>query len=645
MACVVTRPKWRGELGKLANNLRGDSVSAVVEEAEEVEFGPERAYLVGVHIQGTRDRFGYSTEESLEELARLAATAGLEVVGRAYQQLDSVNPRTYIGTGKLQELQAALLAVGAETIIFDDELTPGQLRNIEKVLGEKVRLCDRTALILDIFSQRAATKEGQLQALTLPPKWRGELGKLANNLRGDSVSAVVEEAEEVEFGPERAYLVGVHIKGTRDRFGYSTEESLEELARLAATAGLEVVGRAYQQLDSVNPRTYIGTGKLQELQAALLAVGAETIIFDDELTPGQLRNIEKVLGEKVRLCDRTALILDIFSQRAATKEGQLQVELAQSEYQLPRLTRMWSHLERQGGRGQVKGMGEKQIEVDKRLLRTRMATLRKLLDDVRAHRKQYRDRRAEAPVPVVALVGYTNAGKSTLLNRLTDAGVLAEDKLFATLDPTTRRVKLPSGKEVLFTDTVGFIQKLPTQLVAAFRATLEEISDASLLLHVVDVSHPNAAAQTQAVIKVLSELDVGAIPLVTVWNKVDACPEPEAVRQIAAGRDNTLCISAATGAGMAEFMGAVEQRIQNMMVAVEVLVPFAQGDLVGDIHRFGVIETEDYTADGTHIVARVPVLLATKLGPLAVSVVRQELSLAGHGGSRSKAVAEQDGWL
>ncbi|KAL3156882.1 hypothetical protein ABBQ38_001149 [Trebouxia sp. C0009 RCD-2024] len=460
---------------------------------------------------------------------------------------------------------------------------------------------------------------------------RASLRSFADNLRGEQAGSngTRSDLNGSHVGPvqERAFLVAVSQKGKSDRFAYNVHESLEELGRLAETAGLEVVGQTFQNLETVSPRTYIGSGKTFEVEGAVDELEADTVIFDDELTPGQLRNLEKAWGDRVRLCDRTALILDIFSQRAATKEGQLQVELAQSEYQLPRLTRMWTHLERQAG-GRVRGMGEKQIEVDKRILRTRMGQLRRSLEDVRMHRKQYRERRAEAPVPVVALVGYTNAGKSTLLNKVTEASVLAEDKLFATLDPTTRRVSLPSNKEVLLTDTVGFIQKLPTQLVAAFRATLEEITEASLLLHVVDVSHPNAAAQTQAVMQVLEELDVGHIPMISVWNKVDVCADPEMVQTVASKRDNTVCISAHTGEGLPTLMNLVQQKIEQSMMPINVLVPYAQGELSGEIHRVGIVESEEFVAEGSYIKARVPVPLAMRLAPFARHQEQQQISSA-----------------
>ncbi|KAJ8555554.1 hypothetical protein K7X08_013050 [Anisodus acutangulus] len=400
-----------------------------------------------------------------------------------------------------------------------------------------------------------------------------------------------------EVFEEKAYLVGVACKGDKeDSFGI--EESLKELAQLADTAGLLVVDSTYQKLSSPNPRTYIGSGKVAEIKTAIRAFDVETVIFDDELSPGQLRNLEKAFGGDVRVCDRTALILDIFNQRAATREASLQVSLAQMEYQLPRLTRMWTHLERQSG-GQVKGMGEKQIEVDKRILRTQIGVLKKELESVRKHRQQYRNRRVSVPVPVVSLVGYTNAGKSTLLNRLTGADVLAEDRLFATLDPTTRRVQMKNGKEFLLTDTVGFIQKLPTTLIAAFRATLEEIAESSILVHVVDISHPLAEQQIEAVEKVLSELDTSSIPKLMLWNKVDKAGDPEKIKLEAKTRNNVVCISAVTGEGLDEFCNEIQNRLKDAMVWVEALIPFDKGELLNTIHQVGMVERTEYTEKGT----------------------------------------------
>ncbi|KAG8494254.1 hypothetical protein CXB51_011647 [Gossypium anomalum] len=393
-----------------------------------------------------------------------------------------------------------------------------------------------------------------------------------------------------EVFEEKAYLVGVERKGETS-VSFAIEESLKELAQLADTAGLMVVGSTYQKLASPNPRTYIGSGKVAEIKSAIRAFEVETVIFDDELSPGQLRNLEKAFG------------------------GDVRVALAQMEYQLPRLTKMWTHLERQAG-GKVKGMGEKQIEVDKRILRTQIGVLKKELESVRKHRKQYRNRRFSVPVPVVSLVGYTNAGKSTLLNQLTGANVLSEDRLFATLDPTTRRVQMKNGSEFLLTDTVGFIQKLPTTLVAAFRATLEEISESSLLVHVVDISHPLAEQQIDAVEKVLAELDVSEIPELMVWNKVDKVTDPEKIKLEAERREDIVCISALTGEGLLEFCNAVQEKLKDSMVPVEALVPFDKGELLSTIHQVGMVEKTEYTENGTFVKAFVPLRFARLLTPM-----------------------------
>ena len=314
---------------------------------------------------------------------------------------------------------------------------------------------------------------------------------------------------------DRAYLVAADTRGAL----LPAEESIEELSELARTAGAEVVGRTTQKLDHPVAATYIGSGKVDEVAEEGKRLGANVVIFDDELSPSQQRNLEKSLGVKV--IDRTALILDIFATRAQTREGGLQVALAQHQYLLPRLAGQWSHLERMEGAIGTRGPGETQIETDRRLIRGRIAKIKRDLEEVRTQRELYRRRRARNGVPVIALVGYTNAGKSTLMRSLSGADVLAEDKLFATLDPVTRRLRLPSGEVVLLTDTVGFIQKLPTELVAAFRATLEELAEADLLLHVIDISHPNAFEHTQAVDKTLADLGVAEKPRLLALNKVD----------------------------------------------------------------------------------------------------------------------------
>ncbi len=326
--------------------------------------------------------------------------------------------------------------------------------------------------------------------------------------------------------PERALLVGVERDGARE------QRSLDELALLAETAGAEVAGRVVQRLAAPHPGTYVGKGKLDEIRARRASDGYTLVLFDDELSPAQQGNLEKALAVKV--LDRTALILDIFAVRARTREGRLQVELAQTEYLLPRLKGQWSHLERLGGRSGspgaigVRGPGETQIETDRRLVRKRITKLKDEIEDVRRQRSLYRRRREREGIPVVALVGYTNAGKSTLMRALTrDDAVFVQDRLFATLDPLTRRIQLDELHPALLTDTVGFIQKLPTQLVAAFRATLEELADAAVLLHVVDITHPDAARQSQTVEDTLARLGLADKPRVTALNKVDALPDAD----------------------------------------------------------------------------------------------------------------------
>lgn len=452
-------------------------------------------------------------------------------------------------------------------------------------------------------------------------------------------------------GKERVFLVGVSQKGERTHTGFDIHESLKELGQLAETAGLQVMGSTYQFLDSPNMATYIGSGKVAEVAKAVRASAVDTVIFDDELSPGQLRNLEKGFSNSelsVRVCDRTALILDIFSQRAQTREGQLQVLLAQTEYQLPRLTRMWTHLDRVGGGGQVKGSGEKQIETDKRLLRDRIALLRRDLEAVRRHRRAYRERRQQTPIPVVALVGYTNAGKSTLMNALTQAGVLAEDKLFATLDPTTRRLQLASHTQVLLSDTVGFIQKLPTQLVAAFRATLEEIRDASLLLHVVDLSSPAALAQSKAVMQVLHEMGAEDMPLITAWNKVDACEDADAARALAASYPGTVCTSGRTGEGLEQLLQLISAKLQETMLEVQLLLPYSAGDVLSTVHSQGVIRSSEYTGEGTVVTAAVPPALLGLLQPYLthpVDMPRLPASVAAAGDGIAGNLSSSEAWM
>lgn len=316
--------------------------------------------------------------------------------------------------------------------------------------------------------------------------------------------------------PERAIAVGVAIKGKSGL--WSLKESLSELSQLARTAGAEVGEQIYQQLERPTPY-YVGKGKLEEIQASIEQHGYNVVIFDDELTPTQQRNLEDAL--KVKVIDRTALILDIFARRASTREGKLQVELAQHEYLLPRLAGQWSHLERLGGGIGTRGPGETQIETDRRLIRNRLQRIRRELEEVRTHRDLYRRRRRDTGIPIASLVGYTNAGKSTLFNSLSRAGVIAEDRLFSTLDNVTRRIRLLDGEPLLINDTVGFIQKLPTALVAAFRATLEDLQEADILLHVIDITHEKAPEQAETVNRTLSDLGLAHKQQLLVLNKID----------------------------------------------------------------------------------------------------------------------------
>lgn len=319
-------------------------------------------------------------------------------------------------------------------------------------------------------------------------------------------------------------LVGVEVKGQHN--AWAVEDSIEELSLLADTAGAKVVGSLVQRLQRPTPAYYLGRGKVEELKSLKDEIRHDVVIFDDELSPTQQKNLEEALG--VKIIDRTALILDIFASRARTHEGRLQVELAQHEYLLPRLAGQWSHLERLGGGIGTRGPGESQIETDRRIIRNKIHRLKKEIEGVRKHRALYRRHRAVSGTPVVALIGYTNSGKSTLLNALSDADVLVEDKLFATLDPTTRNIPLPDGRQFLLTDTVGFIQKLPTTLIAAFRATLEELEEADMLLHVIDSTHKNAAEQGATVESILSDLGLGDKPRVSVLNKLDLMASSEA---------------------------------------------------------------------------------------------------------------------
>jgi GTP-binding protein HflX len=406
------------------------------------------------------------------------------------------------------------------------------------------------------------------------------------------------------------------------------EASLEELELLADTAGMDIVGTLTQNLESPNPRTLIGSGKVEELKLLAEDLGADAVIFDDELLPRHQRELETELGTKLKLLDRTALILDIFALHANTKEGMLQVELAQLKYRLPRLTRAWTHLARQSGGGGgragsvggvgLRGPGETQLEVDRREVKARIKKLEDELDKVREHRSRYRENRRKTNVPVVALVGYTNAGKSTLLNKLTDSNIYVADQLFATLDPTTRQLTLPMGQQIVLTDTVGFIQKLPTDLVAAFRATLEEISEADLLIHVVDISQTDALLQRKTVLETLSNIGAGNIPVITVYNKIDRLDEETMDFVLPLLEPQPFLISALNGTGLDKLVDSISEQLYARYERVTVMLPYEHGNLVSIFHEKGHVNTVEHLPQGIRISGLLPREIVTQFGAYLV---------------------------
>jgi GTP-binding protein HflX len=404
---------------------------------------------------------------------------------------------------------------------------------------------------------------------------------------------------------ERAVLVGIAYASRRDEEpGIGAEESLRELERLARTAGVVPVATVTQTVRRVTPATYIGAGKVLELKDAVAAAEAGVVLVDENLSPAQQRNLTEKLNVKV--LDRSQLILDIFAARARSLEGKLQVELAQLEYMLPRLTRAWTHLSRLGGGGVgTRGPGETQLEVDRRRVRERIVRLHRRLAEVERTRELHRQERASVPYVTIALVGYTNAGKSTLMNALTDAGVLVEDKLFATLDPTVRRLDLPRGERALLVDTVGFIHRLPHQLIEAFKSTLEEVRRADLLIHVVDATSSEAEEQIEIVERVLQEIGAGATPTILAWNKMDrASSEPS--RIVAAERGHLVGsypIAAATGRGLPDLLEGVEYWIERERVRLDIAVPSSRGDLVAWLHRGARVVSERYEDGRAEITA------------------------------------------
>lgn len=413
---------------------------------------------------------------------------------------------------------------------------------------------------------------------------------------------------------EKTVLVGLEHDGVSR---WDLEESLSELRELAATAGATVVDTVTQKLQHPTAPYYIGKGKAEEVAARCSESGAGSIIFDDELSPAQGRNLESVTSKKI--LDRTQLILDIFARRARSREGRLQIELAQLQYLLPRLTRMWTHLSRQTGGIGTRGPGETQLEVDRRRVQERIARLQRELEEVRKHRAIQREGRARHQWPVVAIVGYTNAGKSSLLNRLTKAGVLAEDKLFATLDPTTRQYVLPNKLKVLFTDTVGFIRKLPHTVIESFKATLEELRSADLLVHVVDLSHPQWEDQITATEAVIRELEADGKHTLVVFNKIDRVENREAVHAAMARHPNSVAVSVKTGENLREFVDELQNQLSAWRLRQKFRIPQSDSAALAELHRAGHVVEITYEGDDALVTAHIPPALETKFARYALS--------------------------
>ena len=434
------------------------------------------------------------------------------------------------------------------------------------------------------------------------------------------LSTELQDISEVEYRKlrlERVVLVGVWTTGT----ALDAENSLTELKLLAETAGSEVLDALMQRRQKPDPATYIGSGKVEELRAAVSATGADTVICDGELAPSQLRNLEDRI--KVKVVDRTALILDIFAQHAKSKEGQAQVELAQLQYQTQRLRGWGGNLSRQAG-GQTsggegigsRGPGETKLETDRRHIQTKIVKLRKELKEMAVTRETKKAQRRKNEVPAVAIAGYTNAGKSSILNRLTDAGALVENALFATLDPMTRRTETSDGRVYTLSDTVGFVRHLPHQIVEAFRSTLEEVAESDLILHIVDGSHPDPAGQITAVREVFAEIKATGIPEIIVINKVDAA-DPVVISGLLTKEPHAIVVSAKTGEGFDELLSAIEADLPRPAAVIDVVLPYDRGDLLNQIHTHGEIESIEHTADGTHVVARVSEELASQVSAYA----------------------------
>lgn len=412
-------------------------------------------------------------------------------------------------------------------------------------------------------------------------------------------------ASDTRLPAERAVLVLVHEDADLDLYAE------EELTSLIEAAGAVPVGTLHQRVDRPNTATYIGKGKVQEVLSAVVDTGADVAIFDCELSGVQHRNLETELSK--RIVDRTQLILDIFAQRAHTREGQLQVELAQYSYLMPRITAAYTQFERQKGGIGMRGPGETKLEADRRRIRDRIAHLTKEIDDVRQIRHRQRVARRKNPFPFASLVGYTSAGKSTIMNRLSGSEVFVDPMLFATLDPTTRKLALPSGYSVFLTDTVGFVRNLPHNLVAAFRATLEEVSESDFLLHIVDVSHPSWEIQAESVMETLVELGAGGKPTLTIYNKIDRLTDPTVLRELVANTPNSVAISATSGEGVDELLESITRMIRSLLRPIDVVIPYDKSGLVQECYDFGRVLSVEHKEDGIHVKAEIVAEMADRL--------------------------------
>ncbi|MBT2514237.1 GTPase HflX [Arthrobacter sp. ISL-30] len=517
---------------------------------------------------------------------------------------------------------------GAESETQD--LTPEEIQAvIDRILSKDTAPTGNGSAVSDDDTNGGAARGvfGRAQAISSLDEEHGDYDGEQQDLeerralrRVAGLSTELEDVTEVEYRQlrlERVVLAGLWTEGTLA----DAENSLRELAALAETAGSEVLDGIVQRRIKPDPGTFLGSGKAQELKDIVLSTGADTVVVDTELSPSQRRGLEDIV--KVKVVDRTTLILDIFAQHAKSREGKAQVELAQLEYLLPRLRGWGESMSRQAG-GQVggagagmgsRGPGETKIELDRRRIRTRMAKLRREIAGMKPARDTKRANRRRNEVPSVAIAGYTNAGKSSLLNRLTDAGVLVENALFATLDPTVRKAETPDGIAYTLSDTVGFVRSLPTQLVEAFRSTLEEVADADLILHVVDASHPDPEGQIAAVRTVFSEVDARKIPEIIVLNKVDVA-DPFVLERLKQKEPRHAVVSTRTGQGIPELLEAISQAIPRPGVRVDVLVPYNRGDLISKLHDSdSEILNLEHVEHGTRVVAKVREGLAAELGP------------------------------